>query len=245
MRGEELPQAFLGFSGVYGDRLYGFRDTGAQPGFPFLTGREQERMVLYRPTFRYLERSLLPPNLKEAEDLVPGLTPVYGHPSDMMVDVETPAHKIVAIDDPALLAELSEGLDEGHTLSLARSERSMTDCRPISVFSLQTARQIGLEAGLSLDKRRFRANVFADLSMEGFAENDLIGKRVQIGPKTVLALVAPDPRCKMITLDPDSAEADPQVLRVVAQGHGGNAGLYAAVLVEGVVDTGDEIRVLD
>lgn len=27
MRGEEIQQSFLGFSGVYGDRLYAFHDT--------------------------------------------------------------------------------------------------------------------------------------------------------------------------------------------------------------------------
>ena len=52
MRGEEIKQSFLGFSGVYGDRLYAFHDTSAPEGFPFLTGREQERMLLYQPRFR-------------------------------------------------------------------------------------------------------------------------------------------------------------------------------------------------
>lgn len=41
MRGEEVKQSYLGFSGVYGDRLYAFRDTAAPEEFPFLTGREQ------------------------------------------------------------------------------------------------------------------------------------------------------------------------------------------------------------
>ena len=27
MRGEEIAEAFLGFAGVYGDRLYAFRDS--------------------------------------------------------------------------------------------------------------------------------------------------------------------------------------------------------------------------
>jgi hypothetical protein len=49
----------------------------------------------------------------------------------------------------------------------------------------------------------------------------------------------------MITLDPETAEAKPEVLRAVAQGHGGTAGLYGAVLTEGVVHAGDEINLLD
>jgi uncharacterized protein YcbX len=49
MRGEELGEAFVGFSGIYGDRLFAFRSTGCPKGFPYLTGREQREMLLYRP----------------------------------------------------------------------------------------------------------------------------------------------------------------------------------------------------
>ena len=38
MRGEELEEAFVGFSGVYGDRLYAFKSSAAPKGFPYLTG---------------------------------------------------------------------------------------------------------------------------------------------------------------------------------------------------------------
>ena len=198
----------VGFAGVYGDRLYAFHDTGAPKGFPYLTGREQERMLLYKPQFRRPQQSALPPNLSEAEGLAPGLTPMYGSVGDMMVEVETPSSRVFAIDHPALLTELSEGLDNKHSLTLARSDRSLTDCRPVSLFSLQTMQQIGKEAGLALDKRRFRANIYGDLQMAGFAENSLVGRRLQVGAKAVIVVIELDPRCKMITLDPETAEAN-------------------------------------
>ena len=81
--------------------------------------------------------------------------------------------------------------------------------------------------------------------MEGFAEDKLIGKTVQIGAKIVLSLLERDPRCKMITLDPDTAEANPEVLKMVVKGHDGMAGIYGAVLVEGEVRPGDEIKLLN
>ena len=242
MRGEEVGQAFLGFAGVYGDRCYAIRDSAALDGFPFLTGREQERMLLYRPKFRHPQQAALPPNLAQAEALGPGLTPVFGN---LSLDVETPDGRTLAIDDPTLIAELTASLDENHELSISRSDRAITDCRPISIFSLRTAQRIGEEAGLTLDKRRFRANVFANLELDGFAENAFVGRKVQIGKQAVIAIIATDPRCKMITLDPDTAEARPEVLRAVARNHDGNAGLYGAVLVEGVVQAGDAIVVLD
>jgi uncharacterized protein len=245
MRGEEVSQAFLGFAGVYGDRLYAFHDGGALKGFPYLTGREQERMLFYKPRFRQGQQALLPPNLSEAEGLGPGLTPLYGSQHDMALEIETPAGRSLSIDDPGLISELTEGLDDGHTLSLVRSDRALTDCRPVSIFSLRTMTQIGEEAGLTLDKRRFRANVYGDLSLAPFGENDLIGRQLRIGTKAIVSVIAPDPRCKMITLDPETAQARPEVLRVVAQRHGGHAGLYGAVLTEGTVRTGDEINLLD
>jgi MOSC domain-containing protein YiiM len=49
----------------------------------------------------------------------------------------------------------------------------------------------------------------------------------------------------MITLDPDTAEARPEVLRRVAQAHDGKAGLYGVVLIEGTIRSGDDIILLD
>jgi uncharacterized protein YcbX len=246
MRGEELKQSFLGFSGVYGDRLYAFHDAAAPDGFPFLTGREQEQMLLYQPRFRHPENAVSPPNLAEAESNEPGLNPVYASATDLTVDIETPSGEVLAIDDPGLINNLTKGLDGTHALSLLRSDRSFTDCRPVSVFSLQTVQQIGGEVGFTLDKRRFRANIYADLTPTGgFAENAFVGRRLQVGTKAVIAITDRDPRCKMITLDPNTAEANPEILRRIRDGHEGKAGLYGAVLVEGIVRPGDEIRLLD
>lgn len=49
----------------------------------------------------------------------------------------------------------------------------------------------------------------------------------------------------MITLDPETAEMNPRVLQKVGRGHGGRAGIYGAVLAEGMVCRGDRIELLD
>jgi hypothetical protein len=54
-----------------------------------------------------------------------------------------------------------------------------------------------------------------------------------------------DPRCKMISLDPDTAGHNPEVLKNIAQSHGACAGVYCAVLVEGVIAKDDPIELLD
>ncbi len=246
MRGEELQEAFVGFPGVYGDRLYAFRSSAAPKGFPYLTGREQEAMLLYRPTYRHPERTTKPDNLAEAEAIAPGLTPMYADRSDLMVDVETPAGERFPIDDPRLISILREGIRDTHELTLLRSDRAMTDCRPVSIISIQTARQVSKESGIDVDKRRFRANVYVELeSGNAFGEDDFVGRTLRIGAKTAIAVIDRDPRCKMITLDPDTAQQNPEVMRRVAREHGGKAGVYGAVLIEGTIRPGDEIALLE
>jgi uncharacterized protein len=244
MRGEELDEAFASFSGVYGDRLFAFRSSASPKGFPYLTARQQRRLLQYRPRFRYPDKAARPINLIEAESM--GANPVSADFSELMVDVETPAGKTLAIDDPALIDLLRADIDQKHQLTLMRSERAMTDCRPVSIFSLQSARQLGEETGTPIDKRRFRANVYVDLtSAQGFAENEFVGKSLRIGPKVVVTVLERDARCVMITLDPDTGEKTPAILKKVAQAHEGMAGVYGAVMVEGMVHKGDSVEVLD
>src|SRR5262249_50723795 len=173
MRGEELNEAFVGFSGLYGDRLFAFESSASPKGFPYLTAREQTRLLQYRPHFRNPDKAARPVNLAEAESM--GANAVWANPSELMVDVQTPDGRTVAIDDLALIDMLRSDIDQKHQLKLLRSERAMTDCRPFSMFSLQSARQLGEETGVPIDKRRFRANVYVDLSSgEGFGENQFV-----------------------------------------------------------------------
>ena len=246
MRGEQLSDAFVGFAGIYGDRMYAFRSTGASAGFPFLTGREQENMLLHQPRFRQTEKMGRPSNLDEAEALGPGVTPVYPAAADAAVDIHTPDSERFSIDDPSLIKRISDGLGDRHTISLLYSDRSMTDCRPVSVFGTWTARQLSDEIGTAIDQRRFRANIYVDFaSQKGFVEDELVSQRLKIGGKATIAILERDPRCKMITLDPDTAQQNPDVIRCVTRNHDGKAGVYAAVLIEGTIRAGDEVALLD
>jgi uncharacterized protein YcbX len=245
MRGEELDEMFAGYAGVYGDRLFAFASSASRKGFPFFTGRDQRQMLRYRPRFRHPDKAARPINLTEAESLPPGVTPLYADSEDLMVDVETPAGNTVAIDDPALIETLREGIDGKHQLTLLRSQRALTDCRPLSIFAVQSAKKLGEETGIAVDKRRFRANVYLDLtSSDGFGEDEFVGRSLRIGSKIVVSVLERDPRCMMITLDPDTAEKEPALLKKVAQAHSGMAGVYGAVLVEGTLRKGDPVELL-
>jgi MOSC domain-containing protein len=244
MRGEELDEMFAGYGGVYGDRLFAFESSANGRGFPYFTGRDQRQMLRYRPRFRYPDKAARPINLAEAEQRT--ATPLSATPAELMLDVETPDGEIFAIDDPALIELLRSGIDAKHELTLLRSDRAITDCSPLSLFSIQTAKKLAEETGSAVDKRCFRANVYLDLpSLDAFAEDNFVGHTLRIGSKAVIAIVKRDGRCMMITLDPDTAEKTPAILKTVAQAHGNMAGVYGAVLVEGLMRKGDPIELLD
>jgi uncharacterized protein YcbX len=246
MRGQELDELFAGYAGVYGDRLFAFESSAARKGFPFFTGREQRQIIRYRPRFRNPDKAARPINQVEAETLAPLLNPISASPAELMVDVETPDGKTFAIDDPALIEAIRGGLEDNHQLTLLRSDRAMTDCRPLSIFAVQTAKKLGEEVGIVVDKRRFRANIYLDLSSSaGFAEDQFIGKTLRIGSKVVVSVLARDTRCMMIVLDPDTAEKTPAILKRVVQAHESKAGIYAAVLTEGMIRKGDPVELLD
>src|SRR5438045_674847 len=153
MRGEEMDELFVGYAGVFGDRLVAFTSSAAPAGFPYFTGRDQRQMILYRPRFRDREKAARPSNLLAAEEN--GAWPLPSTTAQMALDVETPDGQVLAIDDPALIDRLRARTEHSHKINLLRSDRALTDCAPLSVFSVQTVRQLEKESGVSIDKRRF------------------------------------------------------------------------------------------
>lgn len=246
MRGEAVPELFMGFAGVFGDRCFAFKNSSARKGFPYLSATAQEQMLRYRPQFRHAEKATRPPNLTEAMSISPGVTPANAEPDDLAIDVVTPSGSVLAVDDPALREMLIDGLRGENNLALVRSDRALTDCRPVSLISLQTIRQLENELSIPLDKRRFRANIYLELDSDnGFAEDATVGRKLRLGSSAVVMVLERDPRCKMISLDPETGEHNPQVLRKVAEAHEAYAGVYCAVLVEGILTKGDSIELLD
>lgn len=246
MSGEAITEAYMGFSGFYGDRCFAFKNSSGRKGFPYLSATAQEQMLRYQPRFRYADRAAKPPNLFEAMAIAPGVNPANPEPNDLSVEVVTPSGAVLALDDPALKEMLVEGLRGENQLTLVRSDRALTDCRPVSLISLQTIRQVEGELGLPMDKRRFRANVYFHLaSDQGFGEDQFVGRKMRIGPSAMVMVLERDPRCKMISLDPDTGEHNPEILRKVVQIHDNYAGVYCAVLVEGILAAGDSIELLD
>ena len=246
MPGESLPEAYVGFAGVLGDRIYAVHHAGAPKAFPFLTARSRKELLRFRPKFRRPELTLAPDNLTEAETRGPGLTPLFPSSEDLALEIETPNGETLSASDPALPGLIGGDQFDASDLTLIRSDCAITDCRPLSLLATQTIDGIGRAVGVKLDQRRFRENLYLDLhSGESFAEDAFVGRRLRIGAKLTLHILERDIRCRMIGIDPDSLEENTGILRYVAKNHDNTAGVYAAVLVAGLVRPGDEIVVED
>ncbi|MBT4889892.1 MAG: MOSC domain-containing protein [Rhodospirillales bacterium] len=242
MRGEEVEEIYAAYTGLMGDRVYAVSSTDAIPEFPWHTNREHEEFVLYTPRFKNHQDTLLPPALEATYE--EALNPPYPLDDRFAVEIVTPEGKTIDVDSPAFLEGLKDK-SEGD-LSLYYTQKNTVDCRPLSLFSLQTVKQLASEMNMELDKRRFRANFYADWDTEGgFYEDTLINRRLKIGERLEVMIIEPDPRCKSITIDPDTAETSPKILKYISRKHDNNAGVFAAVLKEGAVKTGDEICLLD
>jgi uncharacterized protein YcbX len=114
-----------------------------------------------------------------------------------------------------------------------------------------TRRLTELAPETRFDAQRFRPNVVVDTPATGFVETDWVGRVLTIGA-VQLRVTMTVPRCVMTTLAQDGAPADRGVLRTVTQHNAIDPGLgakypcvgvYADVVREGEVGTGDPVTV--
>ena len=243
MRGEEIPHTYTAFTGLMGDRIYGVVAADGDPSHPWHTARDQEEYVLYKASYASSEGVLLPGNLQATyDDWEPGIDPIYPEEDAFKVSVETPEGvSYDDIRDPVFIADLEK--ITGRSLRVHFTQRGQFDARPVSLISLSAVAKLSEELGMNLDKRRFRANFYIewDNQDDPFYELSLVGKTLKIGEHLELVIVERDPRCTMITLDPDTAEETPKLLQLLGRNHGGNAGVFAAVIQRGRVNQGDPI----
>lgn len=221
MAGIATESAVLGWHGLEGDRRFAFRRIGDASGFPWLTASRLPELLLYQPA---------------------GLDQSAGEP--VPTHIRTPSGGSLALKSPELNAEITERC--GNEVDLMQLKHGIFDEAAISVISLATIAGIGHEAGLRLDRRRFRANIVLETERtDPFLEDEWIGGTLLFGDGQVrpaMNVTMRDLRCVMINLDPDTAEQDPRVMKTVVQLNDNNAGVYATVVQTGTIRVGDRVR---
>lgn len=100
----------------------------------------------------------------------------------------------------------------------------------------------GAVAAFGRDVRRLRPNLLIG-GVDGLAEFDWAGAELHIG-EAVIGIDSRRGRCPMTTVDPDTLERDPEVLRDIGRRFGGRLALNAAVVVPGRIHVGDAVRLV-
>lgn len=223
MAGTATEAAFLGWHGLDGDRRFAFRRLGDDSGFPWLTASRVPELLLYHPV---------------------GLDESTGEP--LPTHVRTPGGTHVELRSPELQSEIAERFGSG--VELMKLKHGIFDDASVSVISLATISGIGGEAGVDLDRRRFRANILLETHhRELFLEDEWVGGTLVFGdsePRPAVRVTARDVRCMMINLDPDTAVQDKRVLKTVVRLNKNHAGVYGTVVQTGTIRVGDPVSLI-
>lgn len=97
----------------------------------------------------------------------------------------------------------------------------------------------GAVAEFGRDVRRLRPNILIG-GVTGMEERTWPGGELHIG-EAIIRLDSLRPRCPMTTVDPETLERDPEVLRDIGRRFGGRLALDAAVVRPGHVRVGDPV----
>jgi hypothetical protein len=223
MAGVSTGSAELGWHGLDGDRRYAFRRVGDDSGFPWLSASRLPELILYHPI---------------------GMEEGGGEP--LPTHVRTPDGSCVEVQGPELRAELVERF--GGELELMRLKHGTFDEAAVSLISLATVAGIGREAGVDLDRRRFRANVVLDTEgREPFLEDAWVGRMLAFGdrdPRPMVSVTTRDVRCMMINLDPETGRQDPRAMKTVVRLNENNAGVYGTVVRCGTIRVGHPVHLV-
>ena len=100
----------------------------------------------------------------------------------------------------------------------------------------------GAVAVFGRDVRRLRPNILIG-RVVGLSEREWPGAELHIG-RLIVRLDSLRARCPMTTVDPDTLERDPDVLRDIGRRFGGRLALNADVVHPGTIAIGDPVTLI-
>ncbi|AHI26331.1 MOSC domain containing protein [Komagataeibacter xylinus E25] len=114
--------------------------------------------------------------------------------------------------------------------------------RSISLINLATVRDLGEHVGMSLDPRRFRANIYFD-GGDAWSELDWVGRKLHCGD-AVLNVVRRTRRCPATSVNLATGERDVNLPLAIKSyvGHF-DCGIYVEVAVGGRIESGMDINI--
>ncbi|MEM6441007.1 MAG: MOSC domain-containing protein [Pseudomonadota bacterium] len=189
----------------------------------------------------FLRGAYLPTLMAVTAEGAPGGAITFRHPArpDLTVDPGTAEGEaaFVAWADP--LVEAGRPRPARLTPAIGRGMTDHPDPL-ISVLSDASRRALGEHAGLALDRRRFRGNLWVD-GLPPWGEFDLVGREISVGGAR-LRVVERIERCSATHADPQTGRRDVDLLALLERigGHR-DFGVFAEVLEGGPVRVGDGV----
>ena len=228
----------VGYSGIADDRRFHLIDGGGR----LLTQRQRPRLAQVAAVYAFeAERlSLTFPDGQHIEGRVsPGeavVTQIWGR--------RTPG-RLVEGPWNALLSELCRG-----PVRLVKTDNigQSFDEYPVSLLSQASIDLLDKRAAGAVDfeSKRFRPNFLID-GCSPNEEDFWLGGIIRIGPELRLRVTAPDPRCAITTVNPETGERDfdtPRLLLTYRPSFRAPCfGVYATVESPGAVAVGDTVEV--
>jgi uncharacterized protein YcbX len=151
------------------------------------------------------------------------------------VKVRSPSGRSFSPADAELAAELAAVA--GRPVRVREAPGDNFDESHLLLVNLATVGALADEAGFPLDHRRFRANVYLE-DMPPDIELGWVGRRLALG-RAEVEVMWPCERCVVITMDPESLERRPELLRRLVDTRGGELGIRCRVVGPGSVRVGD------
>ncbi len=220
MAGQRLEFADVGWHGIEGDRRLALHRVADRGGFPWLTASKLPALVTFAPH-------------GSSEAGSPGL-PTH---------VRTPEGAELTLFGNELAEEISRR--HGSRVEVMHLNRGIFDEACLSLITVATIEEISAQAGVPADARRFRPNiVITTLKNLPFEEDAWVGGTLTFGADQsgpVVSISNWDERCSMVNFDPDSATANPAVLKAIVAARGNKAGVYGNVTRRGRVTPGQPI----
>lgn len=145
---------------------------------------------------------------------------------------------------------LQRTIDEGHALVPHahvehNDDEPFFDDAPVSLILSRWLDGLSSFVGYRVEWERFRPNFYIE-ALDGIAldEGALTGRELQLGEVT-LRVRYPIERCVVPTYDLHGGEADPRILRYVAQARANWMGIYCDVPRAGIARIGDSLELIE
>ncbi|MFC4778755.1 MOSC domain-containing protein [Paenibacillus sp. GCM10023252] len=213
-RGERLDSCEVESYGLHGDRFCAFYDETKQGWSSYVTASEIPGLLAYEARLVDEEIRITSPE---------GLA--YEWNEELLADMQRHSKKKLS-------------MTSCRAPNMENPDLMSVDVASVLIVTDASLRKLEAIWGKNLDRDRFRANLVIAVDDDALDESSWIGRRLHIGGAE-LQVDSWCQRCAMITIDPNTMERDPSLLRKVNEQMNLNFGLYASVKRTGRIAAGD------